>query len=133
VLDRRGDDRGEHTLGEGGVMADSVYSITLLFALVAGVVAIVGGLGALVARESVVRWSRWTTRSSVLAWLCLLISVGVHLAYGHRPGTRQAMGVFEFVREHVAFAVAVLLPCAALLIRRRVARADVASRRPTGG
>jgi hypothetical protein len=92
---------------------DTVYSLGLGAAIAAAAVSLLaraGGFG----------------KARTLALLSLgflILSVTVHLAFGHRPGTEQALGVAPFVREHPAFAVVAAVSLALLLSFRRPSRA----------
>lgn len=96
---------------------DPLYSVTLaLSALAASASLLLGWLG----RRSDPGLSRvtWLRRARGTAWLALALvtfSCGVHLAFGHRPGTDQALDFADFTREHPAFFVAA---GAALLLAR---------------
>lgn len=88
-------------------VADQLYSLTLLVALVAAGVGVVGALGLLWRRRSVLR-----RRSGAVARICGLaaltfglLSLAVHLAFGHRPGTAEALGPVAFFEAHPAFLV----------------------------
>lgn len=97
--------------------ADSVYSATLLVSLVAGGL----GLAAAVALAAGIAKGahRAVGAAAVAGWACLLVSLAVHLGWGHTPGTPRALPPVAFLREHVAFLVAALLPALALAVRAR--------------
>jgi predicted permease len=98
------------------------YSLTLLAALVAAGVALVapalswrapgrpgrraGHRPGEASTEVLRRAARW---ASAAAFALALISLGIHLGTGHRPGTPAALGPAEFLRHHpMPVAVALL-------------------------
>lgn len=96
---------------------DSVYAMTLLVSLVTGsaalVVAVMTSFGWQV-RAGVAGLVR---PASVAAWVALFVSAAVHLAWGHTPGGAQALSPVAFVKAHLAFVAAAILPSLALLFR----------------
>lgn len=96
---------------------DQLYSVTLALSAVAATGSLLlGWLG----RSAGPGLSRvtWLRRARNAAWLALALvafSCGIHLAFGHRPGTDQALGLVGFIGEHPAFLVAA---GAALLLAR---------------
>ena len=101
--------------------ADRVHSALLLVSLVAGSLSLAIPL---VTRALPATPSRWPAFGRALvtlagiAWLAALLSVTVHLKFGHAPGTPQALSTVDFVREHVAVVVAAVLPAAGLALCR---------------
>jgi hypothetical protein len=101
---------------------DSLYSFTLLLALVAAgggllLAAAAFGMGPRAARLA--RWSAWTALAAGA------VSLGVHLAFGHAPGSPEALGPVAFVSIHPAYlAVAGLAAAGLVLARLAVRRAD---------
>ncbi|HEX5716311.1 MAG TPA: hypothetical protein VF179_09135 [Thermoanaerobaculia bacterium] len=76
----------------------------------------------------VARWRRvpeWLHRLTFLLPLPALafdgLAIAVHLAWGHRPGTDQAMSWSSFFAEHPAFAVVAFFSLVAWLFRPRQA------------
>ena len=88
-------------------MHDSLYSWSLLFALVSS------GVGALLfdyflvmrlIRRGVPRvLVRIANIAGSLALLCMIFSVVVHVSFGHATETLEAMGVSQFLMEHKAY------------------------------
>jgi hypothetical protein len=88
---------------------DTLYSIALGAAIAAAALSLLARAG---------RFGR--ARALALASLAFLIlSVTVHLAFGHRPGTDQALGFVAFFREHPAFAIVGVASLALVLAFRR--------------
>ncbi len=91
---------------------DRLYSITLLASLVAGALAQLAGLLALVMawsqvgenRSAAVRRLCQIATSGALACIVFaLVSGGVHLAFGHRPGSSDGLGPIAFFAIHPAY------------------------------
>ena len=88
-------------------MHDSLYSWTLLLALVAS------GIGTLLfdyflvmrlIRRGVPRiLGRIANIAGSLGLLCMIFSVVVHFSFGHAAGTPEPMGVAEFLMEHKVY------------------------------
>lgn len=76
-------------------VADLVYSLSLGSAMAAVVVAWL--LWALGRRAALQHWSR---RVAALALALVLLSLAVHLVFGHPPGSERALGPLGFVAEH---------------------------------
>ena len=94
---------------------DQVYSLTLLLSLACGGASILGAVvGRLRAERSI---TAWVAPFAVAAGIALLVSVTVHLGWGHRPGSPSALPALEFLRAHVSFVVAAVLPLAGLVAR----------------
>jgi hypothetical protein len=92
-------------------MADTLYSLTLLLSLAAGGAAILfAGIGRWGAAGESSRWRRRQGWSSAVSGGALVVSFGVHLAFGHTPGSDRALGVGEFLGEHPSFLFAAALP-----------------------
>jgi hypothetical protein len=102
--------------------ADTVYSATLLIAFTAGAGALAGALMGRTARWRATRWARSVGLNALLASTATLVSFGVHAAYGHAPGSPEDLSPWEFVREHVSFIGAALLPAVAVVIRSGATR-----------
>jgi len=49
-------------------------------------------------------------------------SLATHLAFGHRPGTPDAMTLGQFLAQHPAFAVVALASAVALVLGATIAR-----------
>ncbi len=86
---------------------DTLYSLTLLISLVSGGLAIVLSI-----------LSRSPRVLIILAIAALTVSVLVHFAAGHRPGTPEAVSLPEFLHLHPAFIIAALLPAIAATLKR---------------
>lgn len=105
---------------------DTLYSLTLGAAMVAAAVSFLLGIGGL--RKTAADPSRGKTllrlaaRGAILAGGLLILSVTVHLGFGHRPATEQALGFAPFVREHPAFAIVAVIPLALFLSFHRLSR-----------
>jgi len=65
------------------------------------------------------RLGSWTVPLALAALVLALAALVVHLATGHRPGTAEAMGGWEFLAEHPALTVVAALAIAALALRPR--------------
>lgn len=106
---------------------DTLYSVTLLISLAAGALAIA------VAVLPHFPWVRRLLplrmqgngnshlRSALLilvALTSLVLSLVVHLVFGHRPGSPDALRLFEFFGVHPSFIVAGLLPAIAAALHR---------------
>ena len=98
---------------------DRLYEITLLFALLVGPIALALALLGRARSPHALGTAPWTLRAAIAAWAVLLVSVTVHLRWGHTPGGPQALPPLAFVREHRSFIVAALIPGLALVARRR--------------
>lgn len=109
---------------------DSLYSGSLLLALVAGSAAVLAGVAALVTLRSsppdstegtdsrgrgpwLTGLARWLAAVSFVA---LGVSVTAHLGWGHRPGGPDALSPAAFLRIHPAFLVAGALAAAGALL-----------------
>ena len=99
---------------------DRVYSLTLLVALVAGLVsALVGVLN--------LRWSssllRWIARSSGLLAVCAgAISFSVHLIFGHGPAAEEPMAFGRFLLSHPVYGVVTMLLLGTFVVLRQSRR-----------
>ena len=102
--------------------ADRLYEITLLLSFVLGAIAL--ALALFGRGGGLVGTGRWVRNGAVAAWVALLVSVTVHLRWGHTPGGPQALPPVEFVREHGAFVAAALIPGLALVTRRRASGSE---------
>jgi hypothetical protein len=104
---------------------DTLHSLFLLLSLVAGALA--------VALSILMRWptgqrllhltlqGKWSPGhglavSILVALSALGVSVVVHLAWGHRPGSPAALPLLEFLRIHPAFIAVASLPLVALAL-----------------
>lgn len=93
--------------------ADRFYSLMLLAAFLAVGLSAVAVLGLL--------WRRRSRRLGAVAWIAGLaaltfgcLSLIVHLAFGHRPGSADALGPVAFFEVHPAYvAVFAIGACAA--------------------
>jgi uncharacterized membrane protein len=93
-------------------MADALYSLTLLAALAAGVIAALAGVLTL-------RWPSSPLRdhavwSGVLALCAGAVSFSVHLVFGHGPAAPEPMDLGRFLRIHLVYGVVALLILVAL-------------------
>lgn len=104
---------------------DLVYSTTLLISLLGGAGALAFALlGRQAARASSrggrkAQGRRWRTGlgwSTLVAGVGLAVSAGVHVWWGHRPGSAEALGLRPFIGEHVAFVAAAALPILAWIV-----------------
>ena len=98
---------------------DRLYEITLLLSLAFGAIALALVLLRRVGGPRAPGSARGMWLVAAGAWIALLVSVIVHLGWGHTPGGPQALSPLEFVGEHRAFIVAALLPALTLVARRR--------------
>ena len=98
---------------------DLLYEVTLFLSLGLGL-----GAFALAVRERVQGpradgAAGWPLRLAIGAWVAVLVSCTVHLAFGHSPGGPQALPLPRFIGNHRSFVVAALIPVLALLLPRR--------------
>ena len=98
--------------------ADQIYSLTLLAALLAAGLSAVGALGLL--------WRRRSRRLGAVAWIAGLtamafglLSLTVHLAFGHRPGTTEVLGLVAFFEAHPAYLIVFVIVRLAAVAGRR--------------
>lgn len=111
---------------------DLTYSLTLLASLLLGGLALalatVGGLLARRGREGAGRWLARARRASRGALALAAVSLTVHLAFGHSPGSPEALSPGAFLAVHPAFLVALALGgggwAVARLAGRTVGRGD---------
>ena len=96
---------------------DQLYDITLLISLTCGVTALAFALRSRVQAMPGPGSARWVGPAAVGAWIALLVSFTVHLAWGHAPGSPQALPPLEFLRDHLSFIAAAVVPIAALIAR----------------
>lgn len=83
-------------------MTDALYSLALLLALVAASACLVLGAATRLGRlPGVAR--PWARAAGWTAIGCGLVSLAVHVAFGHRPGTAEALGPASFVALHPAY------------------------------
>jgi hypothetical protein len=101
---------------------DQLYAITLLISLACGVAALAIALLGRVQASRGLGAARWVAPAAVGAWIALLVSFNVHLAWGHAAGSPQALPPLEFLRNHPSFIVAAVLPSIALIARPKGAR-----------
>ncbi|MEM7349499.1 MAG: hypothetical protein AAF657_01750 [Acidobacteriota bacterium] len=100
---------------------DTVYSLTLLIALIAASVSAVGGLTLRLRRPlpAVGALGRVLRASGPVAVVFGVLSLAVHLAFGHRPGTAEALGPIAFFDVHPSFLAVFALAALGLVVRRR--------------
>ena len=103
-------------------LVDQLYGIMLLVSLACGLAALAVALLGRVQAGPAPRSSRWVAPAAVGAWIALLVSITVHFAWGHAPGSPQALPPLEFLRQHPSFIVAGLIPVVALIARPKGAR-----------
>ena len=104
---------------------DILYSCSLLIALLAGGVAVL--LGILAVLRIGPDWLRVAGMSAVaLAVLGLVTSVAVHRHWGHGPASAEPMDAARFVSSHPGFLVASIVIVAGLVVLGYARR-----RRPT--
>ena len=96
---------------------DSVYDVTLLMSLAGGAAALAFALLARMQAGPAPDLAGWVLPAAFGAWFSFLMSVTVHLVWGHAPGSPQALSPVEFLREHPAFIVAALIPALAMVGR----------------
>ncbi len=104
---------------------DSIYWASLLISLLAGALAVLLGFLSLrpsmAARlprllQSATKRRRIAALAIVVAVASLLVSVGVHITWGHRPGTPEGLAVFEFLEVHTSYLFAAGLPAFAAVL-----------------
>jgi hypothetical protein len=103
-------------------MVDQLYGITLLMSLACGVAAVAVALMGRIQAVPVAASARLVVPAAVGAWIALLVSFTVHLAWGHAPGSPQALPPLEFLRDHLSFIVAAMIPSVALIVRPKGTR-----------
>ena len=107
------------------MLTDQLYSLTLLVALAAAGLAAVGSVGLLLRpQSSVLRRCLYTVaRIGGLAALAFgLLSLAVHVAFAHRPGTAEALGPVSFFEVHPAYLVVFVVAAGAIALSRFVHR-----------
>lgn len=115
-----------HTLGGTGSDVDTLYAITLMVAIAAGVIAILTSLLGLVKTDTHLEpgasvWKllcshRLGAGALALGVFSLTISVLVHSRWGHGPGTVAPMNLSQLLSEHEAFPVVALILFLALAL-----------------
>lgn len=101
---------------------DQLYSLTLLISFTCGGAALAAGLLGRLQSQPVSTSARLVVPAAVGAWIALLVSFSVHVWCGHTPGSLQALPPLEFLREHLSFVVAAIIPVVALFTRPHDAR-----------
>ena len=96
---------------------DLAYSITLIIALITGVLALLQGFLALRRRDA-----RKSVGVLVFGALSLVSSVVVHLLWGHGPTTPAPMDFARLVLEHEAFPVAAAILASGFMLNAYAAR-----------
>jgi hypothetical protein len=86
--------------------SESLYSLTLLISFLLGGIALVASLLARMRPALGPRMVRVARLMSGAAWIAVLVSVAVHLWWGHAPGGPSALGPAGFLREHFSFIIA---------------------------
>lgn len=100
---------------------DSLYSMSLLVAFAAGIVALILAMSLFIKRprpQPHRLLSFWHAILAIIA-ICvvaMLVSLAAHLLGGHRPGSSQALGVMDFFAVHPAYLVVAVLPLAAAVL-----------------
>jgi hypothetical protein len=91
----------------GETLYDTLYTWSLLIALVAAgfgallcVYFLVARLSGRAARRQL---SRLANVAGSVALIAMILSVTVHLAFGHAPTSPEPMGVVEFALQHKAY------------------------------
>ena len=94
-----------------------VYSATLLIAIVAAGLAL---LGAIVTRLRAygARFTRAGRTTGLLSVFLSLLALGYHLGTGHRPGTPTALNLRDFLAEHPAPLVTLVVGAATTWLTR---------------
>ena len=90
-----------------------VYSLTLLVALTTGALCLLAGLAALARtrrplpgepeRSLTLSLYRVARTGALVSITFAIVSMGVHLAFGHRPGTAEGLGPLAFFTVHPAY------------------------------
>lgn len=88
-------------------MTDTLYSLTLLAALVSGAVGAFAGILSLCRPWPRVRWIG--LRCGLLALALGVLSIGVHLHFGHGPAAPEPMALGRFLRIHPAYGAVFVL------------------------
>ena len=106
---------------------DRLYSTTLLVALVAGALGHLAGLLALVMAsrhvgenrsDAVRRLCQIATSGALACIVFAIVSGGVHLAFGHRPGSPDGLGAVPFFAIHPAYLGALFMTSTAAWFSR---------------
>ena len=95
---------------------DSVYSIALLVSLASGIAALAVAVLVKTGRAPRPRAAGIVPPACYVAWSSLAISFGVHLVWGHMPGSSNALPPMAFLSEHIAFVPAALVPVVARVV-----------------
>lgn len=118
-------------------LLDLLYSTTLLAALTAGALSLTAGLVALVRTwhqptgvpESSLRQRlcQAATSGALVSVAFAIVSIGVHILFGHRPGSAEGLGPVAFFAIHPAYLGTSAMAALAALFSR-LARARQAER-----
>ena len=114
---------------------DLLYSITLLVSLTTGALSHLAGLLALArtwrlfAGELESSWTqricRGATTGALVSVAFSVVSIAVHLTFGHRPGTTEGLGPKAFFAIHPAYLGALFMAAiGALLANRATSRLE---------
>jgi len=117
---------------------DTLYSLSLLVSLLTGALSALLALWSLPAVNARLPRNlrlarplhRMVGSALFVAWAALLVSVVVHLRWGHRPGGPEALPLRDFLLIHPSFVVAALLPAVSAFL---LWRSGKKSRRTDGG
>jgi len=109
---------------------DTLYSLSLLVSLLTGALSGLIALSSLPALDSRLPESlrlagalrRMVRPILFVAFAALLTSVVVHLLWGHRPGTPEALPPRDFLMIHPSFGVAALLPTVSAVLLWRTGK-----------
>jgi len=101
---------------------DQIYSLTLLVTLIAGGLSTTLALYLRFRQGAYSRWRRAAVLAGITSWVMAGISIAVHVAYGHRPGTPDALCPVDFVSIHPAYLLALALGGAGVVLSALDAR-----------
>lgn len=110
---------------------DTLYSLSLLVSLLSGMLAIVCSAALRLPKLQHLPFANRRGRAYLrrgaltcasVAFAALVCSISIHLAWGHRPGSAEALRFIEFFRIHPSFLAAAALPVIAVLLVGRNSR-----------
>ena len=117
---------------------DTIYSLALLVSFACGVIALLLSLTLFMKHPQLGPRRLLSFRHGMMviiavAVVALLVSLGMHLAFGHRPGSEHALGFAAFLATHPSFLVAFALPLAAGFLAWRYCSQRSKQRQDTSG
>jgi hypothetical protein len=106
---------------------DTLYSMALLLSFAAGIIALILALTLFMKQPQLGPCRLLSFRRALMAIIAvalaaLLVSLAVHVVFGHPTGSEQALGFIGFFTVHPSYLVALALPLAAGLLAWRYCR-----------